>query len=65
MLFQKLSCVCIPSFRPVAPCIFLAKLPFLAAFERRKECGHIDMLKHSPDDTSFKYIQVCGLFPPV
>ena len=30
MLFAESSCVCMPSFRPVAPFLFLAKVPFLA-----------------------------------
>ena len=32
MLLPELSCVCIPNFRLLAPCIFLAKLPLLAFF---------------------------------
>ena len=32
MLFPELSCICIPSFRPVALLVFLAKIPFLAFF---------------------------------
>ena len=32
MLFEESSCVCMQSFRPVAPFIFLAKIPFLDFF---------------------------------
>ena len=32
MLFEESSCVCIPSFRPVAPFLFLAIVPFLDFF---------------------------------
>ena len=32
MLFAESSCVCMPSFRPVAPFFFLGKVPFLAFF---------------------------------
>ena len=28
MLFEESSCVCMPSFRPVAPFLFLAKYHF-------------------------------------
>ena len=35
MLFEQSSCVCMPSFRPVAPSLFLAEVPFLAFFEYR------------------------------
>ena len=32
MLFKESSCVCMPSFGPVAPQFFLAKVTFLATF---------------------------------
>ena len=32
MLLPELSCVCIPSFRSVAPRVCIAKVPFLAFF---------------------------------
>ena len=31
-LFAESSCVCMPSFRPVVPLLFLAKVKFLALF---------------------------------
>ena len=32
MLLEESSCVCMPSFRPVAPFFFSGKVPFLAFF---------------------------------
>ena len=32
MLLEESNCVGMPSFRPVAPFLFLAKVPFLAYF---------------------------------
>ena len=32
MLFEDSSCVCMPSFRPVAPFFFLAKVTLLVLF---------------------------------
>ena len=33
MLFEESSCVCMRSFRPVAPFLFLAKVPFFIFFD--------------------------------
>ena len=60
MLFPELSCVCIPSIRPVTPCVFLAKVPHMVSFEYRKRCGHINILKTFPGDTDSKYIWTPG-----
>ena len=32
MLFAESSCICMPSFRPVAPFFFLSKVPFFFFF---------------------------------
>ena len=55
MLFAESSCVCMPSFRPVAPFFFQAKVPFavllfvvVVFFKYRNGCGHIDMLTAFP-----------------
>ena len=60
MLHPKSSCVCIPCIKPVTPTVCHAKVPFLAFFlaqyEFRYGCGHIHILKHSPDSTDSKYI---------
>ena len=69
MLFTELSCVCMPSFRPVASFSFLPKVQFLAFLKfiyiyiyiYRKGCGHIDILGLYPGDTNSKYIWICGL----
>ena len=45
MLFEESSCVCMPSFRPVALSLFWAKVPFLAWFEYRKRCNHMDIFE--------------------
>ena len=34
-LFEESSCVCMPSFRPVDPFLFLAKVPFLAFYKKK------------------------------
>ena len=57
MLFTGSSCVCMPSFRPVAPFFFLAKVPFLAIFFNTERGV---AMKRSPGDTNSIYMWVCG-----
>ena len=46
MLSEESSCVCMPTFRPVAPFLYLANVLFLALFFKfRKGCGHIAVFK--------------------
>ena len=57
MLFTESSCVCMPSFRPVALLFFSGKsiIFVVVFFQYRKGCGHIDILRHSSGDTDYKY----------
>ena len=44
--FVESGCVCMSSFKPVAPFSFLAHVTFLPLKNNNKKgCGHIDMLK--------------------
>ena len=49
MLFTESSCVCMPSFKSVAPLFFSGRSTSSGAFffKYRKGCGHIDMLMMS------------------
>ena len=46
MLLLESSCACIPRFRPVAPCTFLVKVPFLNFFNTIR--GVAIYLKYPP-----------------
>ena len=50
MLFTELSCVCMPSFRPVVPYFFLAKVPFLAFLNTERGVAIYTYLRLSPGD---------------
>ena len=60
MLIPKSSRVCTPSFKSVAPKVYLTYVPFVAIFwpnMNKTGCGHIHVL-NSPDNINSKYI--CG-----
>ena len=66
MLFSELSCVCMPSFKPVAPSFFfLTNVPFSASFNIGRGVA-IYILKTFPLMTLtlniyiYIYIWVCG-----
>ena len=40
ILFAELGCICVPSFRCVAPSFFLAKAPILAFLKERSVCPY-------------------------
>ena len=62
MLLSKSSCVCIPSFKSVAPKASLTKVSFVAIFfpHRNTKIGVVIYMysKHSPDYIDSKYIWV-------
>ena len=61
MLFAESSCVCRPSFRPVTPFFFLAKVPFFGFLGNTERVVAIQTcLRHSPGNTDYKYMWVCG-----
>ena len=65
MLIPKSSCVCIPSFKSVAPKVCLTEVPFVAFFfwpDRNTKIGVVICMcsKHSPDYIDPKYIWVHG-----
>ena len=59
MLFEESNCVCIPSFRPVTPFIFLENHSWLS-LNTERSMAIWTCLRCSPGDTDFKYIWVCG-----
>ena len=61
MLIPESSCVCIPSFRILAPRVCFAKAQILAFFTRhkhRKWCGHIDILKMFPIPDVYGFVGI-------
>ena len=46
--YLQSSSVYMPSFKPVAPFFFMAKVPFCFVYLYRKGCGHVDMLMRFP-----------------